>query len=293
MLIDPGLAGEVGLNSLTASVAATGYRLADVAGVVITHAHLDHHGLSAAVIAESGGWMAMHAAEAQLIDDRAERGIDESDDRNWLAGWSVPGVVQDEMRPNSDLLDAVLRATPATVRLTDDALLPLADHRVRAVHTPGHTPGHLCLFHEGEQLFFSGDHVLPKISPHVGLQSRDTPAPLGSYIASLRKVRAFDSAEVLPGHEWRFTGLAARVDQLLAHHERRCAEIVDRLDTPEGVTAWDLTTRLTWSRGWSSIHGRMRRTALAETLAHLEHLKENGQIMQVSDDTQARFVAVG
>src|SRR6476469_9447751 len=135
------------------------------------------------------------------------------------------------------------RTARATVSFADGDRLPLADQHITVVHTPGHTVGHACLHHEEEQLFFSGDHVLPKISPHISQQPNGTARPLTRYLESLRKVRTFDGDEVLPGHEWRFTGLADRVDQLLEHHEHRCAEIIDLLTATPGSTAWDLTTR--------------------------------------------------
>jgi glyoxylase-like metal-dependent hydrolase (beta-lactamase superfamily II) len=70
--------------------------------------------------------------------------------------------------------------------------------RMRAVHTPGHTPGHLSFAEEGTGLFFSGDHVLPRISPNISTSFGGSADPLGDYLDSLAAVRDLDPAEVVP-----------------------------------------------------------------------------------------------
>ncbi|MTD16350.1 MBL fold metallo-hydrolase [Nakamurella sp. YIM 132087] len=297
VLVDPGFHSPISRASLDAVLAQVGLRAEQVAGVVVTHVHPDHHGLSAEVTAVSGCWVGMHRDEAASL---ATLDVPEEErqrlDRTWLDRLGVPPEIRPEIATRmGEVADQLARPT---VLFDDGDLLPLTDHRVRCVHTPGHTPGHLCLSVEmpdGGRLFLSGDHVLPRISPHIGMQPISAPPPLVRYLASLRKVAAFDDAEVLPGHEWRFRGLARRVDELLEHHERRCAEILDTLDPDPGTTAWDLTTRLTWSRGWPAVQGYMRRSALAETLAHLQHLQGTGQVLELTPagTGASRFVRAG
>jgi glyoxylase-like metal-dependent hydrolase (beta-lactamase superfamily II) len=161
-----------------------------------------------------------------------------------------------------------------SVLLEDDDLVPLAGRTIRAIWTPGHTPGHLCLHDETNDLILTGDHVLPRISPNIGLQPHSAAPPLAGYLSSLRRLRQMDSAEVLPAHEWRFRGLRLRTDQLLAHHRLRCQEILGVMADLGPCTAWQVTERLSWSRGWDGIHGFQRRAALAETLAHLAYLAD-------------------
>jgi glyoxylase-like metal-dependent hydrolase (beta-lactamase superfamily II) len=164
------------------------------------------------------------------------------------------------------------------VLLNHGELVPLPGRQLRAVWTPGHTPGHLCLHEESENLLLTGDHVLPRISPNIGLQSNFAEPPLAAYLRSLELIAAYDPAEALPAHEYRFAGLAARVKMLLAHHERRCDEVLAILARLGPATAWHVTEELTWSRGWSSVIGFMRRAALAEAGAHLRHLADAGRV---------------
>jgi glyoxylase-like metal-dependent hydrolase (beta-lactamase superfamily II) len=165
-----------------------------------------------------------------------------------------------------------------------DRLLEDGEHadfpggRMRAVHTPGHTPGHLCFAEENTRLFFSGDHVLPRISPNISTNHGGLDDPLRDYLASLAAVRDQDPAEVLPAHEWRFRGLDDRVDLLTAHHEARLDELLGAVRSHPRSTPWDLAAHLTWSRPWEQYERRMRIFAVTETDAHLRLLASRGLV---------------
>src|SRR2546430_2650618 len=82
-------------------------------------------------------------------------------------------------------------------------------------------PGPLGFVNERPRRLFPGDHVPPRITPNISVQRGDPASPLQSYLASLALTRDLDADvdEVLPAHEWRFRGLAERVDAIIAHHE--------------------------------------------------------------------------
>jgi hypothetical protein len=105
------------------------------------------------------------------------------------------------------------------------------------------------------------------------------------YLRSLERIRSYDDAEVLPAHEWRFRGLSSRVDQLLAHHQERCEEILSVLALQGSLSPWGLTTRLTWSHPWGQVGGFQRRAALAETRAHIEYLAELSRLDVRGDES--------
>ena len=65
---------------------------------------------------------------------------------------------------------------------------------------------------------------------------------------------------------------------LLVHHERRCDEVIAILARDGPATVWQVTQELSWSRGWSSVTGFMRRAAHAEAGAHLRHLADAGRV---------------
>jgi glyoxylase-like metal-dependent hydrolase (beta-lactamase superfamily II) len=162
--------------------------------------------------------------------------------------------------------------------LEDGDVAELPGWRMRAVHTPGHTPGHLCFAEERTGLFFSGDHVLPRISPNISTHPGGAADPLRDYLGALADVGDREAAEVLPGHEWRFRGLAERTRELRAHHERRLGELLAAVRAHPDGTPWDLAAHLTWSRPWSEYERRVRIFAVTETDAHLRLLASRGLV---------------
>ena len=282
VVVDPGWDTDEGWAALVAGLSAAGRDVGDVIGVVVTHVHPDHHGLTARLVAAveaAGGsaWMGMHADEAASLPSHFAD--DGASDVDWLRRNGVPEDVATEIGFGADDIHEFLAMPDPTVEIADGELLALPGRTVHALATPGHTPGHLCFYDEDNELLLTGDHILPRISPNVGMQPHSARPPLGPYLGSLRRLRVYDDAEVLPAHEWRFRGVAARIDTLLHHHDERCDEILGLLATSP-ATAWQLAERLTWSRGWDRITGMQRRAALSETIAHLAYLEEQGAVAE-------------
>jgi glyoxylase-like metal-dependent hydrolase (beta-lactamase superfamily II) len=156
------------------------------------------------------------------------------------------------------------------------------------VWTPGHSPGHICLYDAQRQVFFSGDHILPVITPNISLRLPSAGNPLGDFINSLNKVKTLDVKLVLPAHEHIFSNLPARVKEIIQHHRHRNQEILDTLKT-EPRTAYEISAEITWMPEFGGVkfHNLAiwdRRMAVSETLAHLEALRLDGIISQFSRD---------
>jgi glyoxylase-like metal-dependent hydrolase (beta-lactamase superfamily II) len=292
VVVDPGWNSEAGWQVLTEGLKAAGALPANVTGIAVTHIHPDHHGLSARLREASGAWIAMHPAEQSTLAALRPHNADtRRADLAWLARCGVPDDVAAGLAVNDDALAVVRAMAKPDVLLEHGDLVPLPGRQVRAVWTPGHTPGHLCLHEESDGLLLTGDHVLPRISPNIGLQSNLAERPLAAYLRSLELIAAYDKAEALPAHEYRFHGLADRVRMLLAHHERRCDEVIAILARDGPATVWQVTQELSWSRGWSSVTGFMRRAALAEAAAHLRHLADAGRVTQVAEEPGLYWLA--
>jgi len=115
--------------------------------------------------------------------------------------------------------------------------------------------------------------------------------PLADFLDALGRVRDLDIDEVLPAHEWRFRGLAPRVDELQDHHRRRLEETEAVVRDSPGATCWDVTLRLRWSRDWTEIKGFMRRAAVGETLAHLVLLERSGRARRAGERPASWYLA--
>jgi glyoxylase-like metal-dependent hydrolase (beta-lactamase superfamily II) len=272
IVVDPGWDSDESRAALAAGLASAGAAIADVRGVVVTHVHPDHHGMSGWLREESGAWIGMHPVEATTLPARAWQGRHPGIDPDWLGLHGVPEQEIGSLGVRPERMAALLGMPEPDREINDGDLLPLAGRPVRAVWTPGHTPGHLCLHDADAGVLLTGDHLLPRISPNVAMLPTSEGDPLGDYLASLSRTAGFAGDEALPAHEYRFSGIDSRVVELIEHHDEREAEILRAVEALDEPTGWAVASRLTWSRGWDSLHGMLRRMALAETLAHLEHL---------------------
>ncbi|KUL55214.1 hydrolase [Streptomyces sp. NRRL F-4489] len=319
VLIDTGWDDPDSWDALTAGVTACGFSPADLHGVLLTHHHPDHHGLSARVRETSGAWIAMHDADAAVV-----RRTREAEPGQWLdyviAKLAAAGAPDDHLEPLRAARAAGRGRKPPGRRaalpdrgIEPGALLDLPGRRLRAVWTPGHTPGHVCLHleeahpgrqgggapaHTGSGRLFSGDHLLPGITPHIGLYEEPAEAaldladrgdPLGDYLASLERVARLAPAEVLPAHQHAFPDAVGRVRELLAHHEERLAGLRTLLAEP--LTPWELARSMRWNRPWEQIPHGSRTIAVSEAEVHLRHLVKRGLVAGVGADPW-RFQAV-
>ncbi|MEV5610413.1 MBL fold metallo-hydrolase [Streptomyces sp. NPDC052225] len=310
VLVDTGWDDPASWDTLTAGLTACGTSVTELTGVLITHHHPDHHGLSGKVREASGAWIAMHEADAAVV-----RRTRENPPARWYAYMTAKlaaaGAPADHLAPliaardggRQRRLPGFDAAVPDRA-ITPGDLLDLPGRRLRAIWTPGHTPGHVCLHLEeehpsrlpGNGRLFSGDHVLPGITPHIGLyedpsiEGFTVTDPLGDYLASLESVGRLAPAEVLPAHQHTFTDAPGRVRELLDHHEERLTGLLGLLSAP--LTPWQLAERMEWNRPWADIPYGSRNIAVSEAESHLRRLVKLGRAEGVPGSDPVTYVAV-
>lgn len=279
-LVDAGWNTDEAYAALEAGLRVAGYEVADVRGVMVTHIHPDHYGLAGRVREASGAWIALHPADAALIQDR----YTEPTDLLERVGAMLRrlGAPEDEVRslqraamPVRPFVDAVL----PDVLLEDGQRPEVPGWDLSAIWTPGHSPGHLCFWEPANEVLLSGDHVLPRITPNISFHPQAGDDPLGDYLRSLDKLDPYEPREVLPAHEHRFVGLQGRLDELRRHHDERFREVITAIGAGD-TTAWAIAARMHWSRPWNRIEGFMRRAAVGEAMAHLRALERRGVIAE-------------
>jgi glyoxylase-like metal-dependent hydrolase (beta-lactamase superfamily II) len=293
-LLDTGWESDEAWTTLTDGLAGIGGGIDEVRGVLVTHLHFDHLGLANRVREASGAWIAMHPADATVVEGLNRRGgaAAVADEIEFLVGLGAERAdAEADVGPAATMERFTRMAVPDRF-LEDGDLADFPGWRLRAVHTPGHTPGHLCFADEAGRRLFSGDHVLPRISPNISTGLAGAADPLRNYLDSLAAVRELDPAEVLPAHEWRFRGLADRVDTLTGHHEHRLTELLAAIRAHPGSTPWALAAHLTWSRPWEQYERRMRIFAVTETDAHLRLLASRGLVVSDGAPVQTWTLAV-
>ncbi|MBN1470830.1 MAG: MBL fold metallo-hydrolase [Syntrophaceae bacterium] len=177
--------------------------------------------------------------------------------------------------------------------LDNDDILQIGDYRLKCLLTPGHTQGHICLYEEEKQLFFSGDHVLYDITPHIESWSYEVNS-LKNYIESLNKVRNLPVKLVLPGHRNFFTDLAGRIDELKNHHEIRANEVLEVLGK-NTLSAYDIAAGMTWDidcDSWEQFPITQKWFAVGEAIAHLLYLESEGQVKRLKGEKTDTYTAL-
>jgi len=272
-LIDCGWKSDDVLEALHAALGALDLQLSDVRRLLVTHVHYDHYGLAGTLLRAGVPRLFMHRLDwefAQLIMSDA-RAAESAADR-WIAENGFAVDVSDEEEEH-------IRKTELT-KPTDEPEDGDSIGRLRVVWTPGHSRGHLCFVDTRSGRMFTGDHVLDPITPHVGVWNESRGDALGEYVASLRKVAAIGASGVLPAHGEPFADLGRRVDELLAHEDKREGQVLAVLAGGPSDAA-GIARTLPWTRRekpFESLSPAHQQFAVAETIAHLQHLVVRGNV---------------
>jgi len=278
IVIDPGWESELGWSQLEAELAQAGVALADIVGIVVTHLHADHLGMAKLLAERTGAWIGMHPMEGKTMGEYPSVEYAVARDSEWSRRVGVPDDQMELTVITPDAVEYTHELARPTLLLQNGDYIPLEGRRLRVVFTPGHTSGHICIVDEDSELIFTGDHVLPRITPNVGMTSYPDNDSLGEYYASLELMPEWDDFEVCPAHEYRFRGLATRSAELRDHHLARSQEMLDALAGTDGLTVWQIAERISWARGWAGLNGLNLRAALYETAAHITYLTRTGVI---------------
>lgn len=279
VLIDAGVSSLESWRALEAGLRAVGSKISDVHSVLVTHIHYDHFGQAAAIARASGALVRLDRREGvsfrSLMRPMASRR------RQRLLGMERAGAQPliaeaDREAPSERFTDYV-----EPEWLDGESYVQLGGRPVEALRTPGHTWGHLCFFDRDRGLLFAGDHVLPHITPSIGVETPQLRLILGHYLRSLASVRELPVATVLPAHGAVFSDLRRRVDELSRHHALRL-DAAEAAVVAGASTGFDVARRLLWTRRdtrFDELDLFNRMLAVRETVAHLDLLVAQGKLL--------------
>jgi len=292
-LVDPGCYGS--LTYLEQGLERLGRSITDVSRIVVSHGHMDHDGSCPPVIRKSGAELWAHEMYAFML--QAERGDLERGWRREVSGFKA--------FENSETMTRAIEHR----ELNRDLVLnhPVTDeHQAGGLtfyYTPGHSPDELCILFD--QVLFSGDHILPLITPHPSVamsynsyQATLPPAYNGgneiyglkALLTSLKRMAALEGdITVLPAHRAFHRGQfnpigVERATEILEHHRDRCYELTEVMK--KGPTDMASLTRNYFSNREVESHNFF--LAFTEVMAHIELMQEAGDISTTVDPTSAR-----
>lgn len=251
----------------------------DKVDVFITHLHSDHCGL-----------VPKFAKKDSIIYS----GETDGELMNFEAGnlyWAILddmflkfGFPKAEFGRNTDIHPGRKYVHDSKIDFTyvnEGDVLEYGGYRLKAILTPGHTPGHMCLYDEEKKIFFCGDHILGTITPNITIEL-GADNPLQSYLESLAKVEKLDVDLLLTAHGTPVEDMYARIKELYKHHEDRLAE-AEYILGDEWKTPYEVARDMTWEidcRNWDEFPAPQKWFATGEAISHLQYMYYSGRILR-------------
>jgi glyoxylase-like metal-dependent hydrolase (beta-lactamase superfamily II) len=285
LIIDTGLKAPECKETLTSAVAKLKIDL-ERTDFYITHFHVDHLELVSFLASETAK-IYMNSKEAALLSRPLgwevfhsfylEYGFPEDEMQKMERNAMTQGYQSGEFRLNF-------------VALKEDNILRIGDYSFRCIETPGHSPGHMCLYEPDKKILVAGDHILFDITPNV----TGWPAmrnALNEYLKSLDKIYTLDVDLVLPGHRNIENNHRRRIRELKEHHQARADEILTALGQ-EQKTAYQIVPKINWDvsyTSWNQFPTPQKFFATGEVIAHLEYLNGEGILRSELNNNQRVF----
>lgn len=273
LIIDTGLDRQECMDAMQSGLGELGIDLKDT-DIFLTHIHADHSGLI-----------------SRLANDSTLLYCSKQDAIAFNSVWDNPW---EELRdfilvngfPENELQEAFERHPGfnfeprqlACQIVNEDYTIEIGNYHFKCIETPGHAPGHLCLYEQNQKILISGDHVLGDITPNITLMVDDC-NPLKDYLGSLAKIHVLEIDQVLPGHRSLFANCKARIEEINHHHRTRLNEALT-IVANGNENAYQVAAKMSWDMvgSWQAFPKPQKLFATWEALAHLKYLEEQDQI---------------
>lgn len=273
----------------------------DITHCFISHSHLDHIGLIGKLKRKNPHIkILMHDITHQKL--KLENDPEKSEKLEEETETTIKEMIQYGItKKQGDILTQYFLKWPRMksyhkpdIILHDNDEIEIQDTTFKVIWTPGHSLGHICLFDTKKKYLFSGDHILSRITPHIGLfivnksikekyQQYNFTNVLELYLKSLERIRKLHPKIIFPAHQEIIRDPLKRISDIQAHHKQRLHEIKSLIKN-NPMSPYEI----------SKIHfGDLDEInsflALSEVLAHLRFLRAKGEVKTERTNKIIRF----
>lgn len=269
-LIDTAMGTNEAFITLDQGLRSIGAEWTEVKRIVVSHLHPDHTGLAPRLRELSKAPVLMNRQDAILLDQVTGGPGKAEELRGVLLRGGVDWNLADAVTATYTKIAGAFPRFQPDQFLNDGERLSSRIGPWRVIITPGHAPGHLCLYNSDRKLLFSGDQVIEDITPHIGwLPGRDS---LAEFLESLDRLSQLEVETILPSHGPPFTGLKPWIERTVRHHEDRCRQLEGLLAGGPQTVA-ELVAAV-WRRPLRPLDYQL---GFTEILSHLEYLAARGR----------------
>ncbi|MCI8341626.1 MAG: MBL fold metallo-hydrolase [Firmicutes bacterium] len=273
-----------GLNELDVDMQNT--------SMFLTHLHSDHVGLAGAIMPANGNIYMDKTDYEYMVNFIRGESWDVIDKKFVSEGFPADEIPL--LRETNPARAFAPDESFEAIAVSDGDKIDIGGYEFTCVSTPGHTPGHMCLYLEDKKLMFLGDHVLFDITPNITFWNHVENSLL-SYINSLKKIEKFDVATALPAHRKNDMDFYKRIKEILNHHEVRLNECYRIIKENPNINAYDTAGKMQWSmrgRNWLEFPMHQKWFAVGETIAHIDYLLAEGKIQREKNSGIYTYSAV-
>ncbi|KAA9166015.1 MBL fold metallo-hydrolase [Amycolatopsis acidicola] len=292
VLVDPGWQSDVNEQALTVALGDLGHRLQDISTCLATHHHWDHYTQAYAWRDSLGISLFTGRGEQHSISAYDRHSTRFPEHQTLLARCGADDLAKRLQTEPAPDYETGMPFGPPDGWLDHEDRIALRHGELEVVATPGHTRGHTAFAHATAGVLFSGDHVLPRITPSLGFELSPEPRPLRSFLRSLELVLGRPDSVLLPAHGPVTTSTHARVHELLEHHRERLDKVADVL-TAGASTAYEVAEQLPWTRHQRRLdHLELEHqmSAVMEIEAHLDVLTLLGRASSTETPSHRQYL---
>ncbi|MFW9866741.1 MAG: MBL fold metallo-hydrolase [Candidatus Thorarchaeota archaeon] len=291
VLIDAGLSFTDCERSFLTELEKLNISPSNLQYLIITHEHPDHIGL-ANVLKEKNPKIkiVMHTITRDIMkymtNSRNAIQIQESatDASLYLTKYGVGKKLSARVLQYMTNFRSITEFHEPDQVLEDNDEIIVNSNNLKVIWTPGHSVGHICIFDQKKRYLFSGDHILSRITPHIGaflpnpsIDKTDTFTNiLDLYLKSLDKIDKLNPKIIFPAHQEIIYNPHERILEIKKHHANRLIEIAKAIeDTPK--TPFKIS-QIHFGENLSEINTFL---ALSEVLSHLIYLEQQNKVKRI------------